>query len=349
MPKPASKKSVSTKSTTLKSTASSNADSTKHSPLHVALTVLRFLSTNQSISSTMLIEQLAAREIVLTDRSMQRMMVSLKKYLGDQLDVNISSKPYSYRLKSKVDSFSASTLDLHESLLLEITKQKLNQFLPPVLVDAMHGFFEQAAANFRSTDQNNKDKQWLGKVEIVSETQPLLPVEIDPTLFKEVSQALYHNRYLDITYQNHNDAISEHRVMPLGLGMQGARLYLVCRFEQYAQKEEQRLLAIHRILTAKMSTFEFIRPPNFNLKDYIHQGAFGFGDGKLITLKFKIQKNAGKHLTETKLSHDQEMTLEGDFYRVQATVIDSKRLDWWLNSFGDAVCDVEKLNKPSAN
>jgi hypothetical protein len=62
--------------------------------------------------------------------------------------------------------------------------------------------------------------------------------------------------------------------MPLGLVQQGTRMYLVCRFEGY---EDERNLAMHRILSVRASSFNFERPPEFDLKKYDHDGHFGFG------------------------------------------------------------------------
>src|SRR5690606_30927109 len=123
-------------------------------------------------------------------------------------------------------------------------------------------------------------------------------------------------------------------VMPLGLAQQGPRLYLVCRYEGF---DNERSLAVHRIKRATVSGIGFQRPPEFSLQKYDDDGRFGFGEGKRITLSFCIAKPAGQHLLESRLSTDQRVVEHDDYYAITATVIDSARLTWWLNGFGEQV------------
>ena len=128
--------------------------------------------------------------------------------------------------------------------------------------------------------------------------------------------------------------------MPLGLVQQGPRLYLVCRYRGY---ENERNLALHRILSAEISTLTFERPKEFDLKRYDDDGRFGFGDGEKVRLTFVIEHDAGLHLLESPLSSDQQVhELAGGKLEITATVIDSAMLDRWLRGFGRAVNAVRK-------
>jgi predicted DNA-binding transcriptional regulator YafY len=158
-------------------------------------------------------------------------------------------------------------------------------------------------------------------------------------VFEAVSTALYQNRWLMVDYKNAAGKQAERNVMPLGLAQQGPRLYLVCRYEGF---ENERSLAIHRIKRAMVSGISFKRPTEFSLQKYDDDGRFGFGEGQYIELSFCIAKPAGKHLLETLLSKDQKVIEHDDHYVITATVIDSARLDWWLNGFGEQVWDVKK-------
>ncbi|MDN5844159.1 MAG: WYL domain-containing protein [Alcaligenaceae bacterium] len=75
---------------------------------------------------------------------------------------------------------------------------------------------------------------------------------------------------------------------------------------------------------------------------YDDDGRFGFGEGQRIKLSFCISKSAGQHLLESRLSKDQKVVEHDDYYAITATVIDSARLTWWLNGFGERVWDVTK-------
>ena len=158
-------------------------------------------------------------------------------------------------------------------------------------------------------------------------------------MFEQVSAALYDDQWLTVEYRNAAGKKLESRVMPLGLAQQGQRMYLVCRFDSY---DNERSLALHRIISAKASSFTFERPAEFDLKKFDDDGRFGYGNGKKIKLAFRIEKDAGLHLLESPLSENQQVVEEDETYWITATVVDSYMLDWWLRGFGDAVSDISK-------
>jgi predicted DNA-binding transcriptional regulator YafY len=169
---------------------------------------------------------------------------------------------------------------------------------------------------------------------VVSTSQPLLPPAIGPGIFDAVSTALYRNCWLDVEYENSASRRVSASVMPLGLAQQGTRLYLVCRFRGY---DNERSLALNRMRSAVATNLAFKRPKEFDLQKYDDDGRFGFGAGKRIKLVMLIDKGAGLHLLESRLSDDQTMTQEGNRFRITATVTETEQLKWWLRGFGSAV------------
>nr|SPS05591.1 conserved protein of unknown function [Candidatus Nitrotoga fabula] len=120
-------------------------------------------------------------------------------------------------------------------------------------------------------------------------------------------------------------------------------MYLVCRFNGY---EDERNLALHRIITARATTFTFKRPAGFDLNKYDVEGHFGYGNGERIRLSFQIEKEAGLHLLESPLSVDQQVVEMDDVYEITATVVDSEMLEWWLRGFGENVSKVRRSPLP---
>ncbi len=245
-----------------------------------------------------------------------------------------SSKPYGYRWKERGAGLSLPTLSEQESLLLALAEEHLRHLLPASLMKSMAGFFAQAHRQLEGPEGQHREREWLGKVRVVSQTQPLMAPKLAPGVFDIVSQALYLNRWLALDYRNADGRRSSIQVMPLGLAQQGPRLYLVCRYEGF---DNERSLAMHRILKAEMRAAEFRRPADFKLDRYDDDGRFGFGEGKRIQLVFRIEKEAGRHLMETPLSADQEVRNLEDALEIAATVVDSAQLKWWLRGFGSTV------------
>ncbi len=307
----------------------------------LAIELLRRIPRNHKVTAHELHQQLRNIGIDRDIRSIQRQLESLSEHFDIERDDR--NKPYGYRWKEQSNGLSLPILSKQETLLLALAEDQLSKFLPASLINSMDGFFQQARYNLGSNQEKQLEREWLSKVRVVSTTQPLLPPKIREEVFEEISNALYANQWLKVTYGNRFEELKENKeIMPLGLAQQGPRLYLVCRFKGY---DNERSLAIHRIHTAKASTRTFNRPKDFDLEEYDNNGQFGFGDGKMIKLSFKVSHGAGSHLKETPLSTDQSIEeIDDDWLRVTATVVDTAQLDWWLRGFGDGVDGIIKKN-----
>lgn len=306
--------------------------------LQIALELVRRIPKGRTITAPELRQQLADAGFERDMRTIQRQLETLSEYFD--IDRDDTAKPYRYCWKERAKGLSLPSLSTQECLLLTLAEQQMGQLLPPRLMKSMEGFFSQARTQLREQSAAKREREWLKKVRVVSTSQPLLPPKVDPAVFEQVSNALYGDQWLTVEYQNAAGKKLESSVMPLGLAQQGQRMYLVCRFDGY---DNERSLAMHRILSAKASTFTFEPPPEFDLKKFDDDGRFGYGDGQKITLSFRIEKEAGFHLLESPLSDDQQVVEENDNYRITATVVDSAMLDWWLRGFGDAISDISKL------
>ena len=302
----------------------------------LALELLRRIPRHRQISASELHRQLTSAGIERDLRTVQRQLEMLSAHF--EIDRDDRSKPYGYRWKEGSKGLALPMLSEQESLLLTLAEQHLRNLLPASLMKSMEGFFGQARSNLEPHANSQREREWLSKVRVVSTTQPLLSPKITPGVFEEVSNALFTNRWLSVTYKNGRDKQTTADVMPLGLAQQGTSLYLVCRFRDY---ENERSLALHRMASAKASIRTFERPKGFDLQQYDDDGRFGFGEGKRIRLSFVIDKRAGFHLLESRLSADQQVVEVGDQYEISATVIDTAQLKWWLRGFGEQVGKIK--------
>lgn len=301
----------------------------------LALELMRRIPRGRKITAKELHEQLVETEVGRDLRTIQRQLEMLSEHFDIERDD--SSKPYGYRWKEKARGMALPTLTEQESLLLTLAEQQLKNLLPPSLLKSMEGFFSQARINLAPYSNAKREREWLSKVRVVSTTQPLLPPKIKPSVFEQVSNALYANQWLAVDYENAAGKRTQADVMPLGLAQQGTRLYLVCRFKDY---DNERSLALNRILSAQASDFTFERPKDFDLEQYDDDGRFGYGNGKRIRLSFSITKGAGQHLLESRLSEDQDVTTTEKGFDISATVVESAQLKWWLRGFGEAIWNI---------
>lgn len=307
----------------------------------LALEIMRRIPRKRTVTAKELHEQLADSEVGRDLRTIQRQLEMLSDYFDIERDDR--TKPYGYRWKENAQGMGLPMLSEQESLLLSLAEQHLRGLLPASLIKTMEGFFVQARKNLEpyNEEKGKREREWLKKVRVVSTSQPLLPPKIKPGVFEQVSNALYANLWLNVDYENASGKRTQADVMPLGLAQQGPRLFLVCRFKDY---DNERTLALHRILSAQASAFTFERPKDFDLEQYDNDGRFGYGNGQKIRLSFRIEKEAGFHLLETPLSADQQVAELDDAYEITATVVDTATLDWWLRGFGRGVLNVSKIS-----
>jgi len=301
----------------------------------LALELLRRIPRNRKVTASELHEQLRGAGIVRDLRTVQRQLEMLVEHFDIERDDR--SKPYGYRWKEKSRGLSMPALSASESLLLTLAESHLRNLLPASMLRSMDGFFVQARTNLGPQTAAKRDREWLSKIRVVSTSQPLLPPKIKAGIFEQVTEALYANHWLEVEYVNAGGKHISARVMPLGLAQQGPRLYLVCRFDGF---DNERSLALHRITLAKASDFAFERPKEFDLGRFDDEGRFGFGSGQRVSLRFRIDREAGAHLLETPLASDQTVEVIGEELLITATVVDSAQLQWWLNGFGDQVRSV---------
>ena len=305
----------------------------------LAVELLRRIPRGRKVTAGELHKQLKDAGIDRDLRTIPRQLEMLSEHF--EIERDDRCKPYGYRWLEQAKALAVPNLTPQESLLLQLAEEHLKNLLPSRLMKFMEGFFSQAKRNLGPDSSARLEREWPGKVRVVATSQPLLPPKIVPGVFEIVSEALYSNRWLHLDYRNSAGKRNKVEVMPLGLVQQGPRLYLVCRYRGY---DNERNLALHRILSAEMSTLTFDRPKEFDLKKYDDDGRFGFGDGEKIRLTFRIERNAGIHLQESPLSSDQKVIeLEGGNLEVTATVVDSAMLEWWLRGFDDAVSHVRRV------
>lgn len=304
----------------------------------LAIELLRRIPRKVRVTASELHAQLKDAGIERELRTIQRQLEMLSEHFDIERDER--SKPYGYRWLEQAQGLAVPNLTPQESLLLGLAERHLRNLLPNKLMKSMDSFFDQARRNLAMEGNAKLERQWARKVRVVATSQPLLPPKLVPGVFEVVSEALFNNRWLKLDYRNASGIRAEVEVMPLGLAQQGPRLYLVCRYRDY---DNERSLALHRILSAVMSTFTFVYPADFDLEKYDDDGRFGYGDGTRIHLSFRIERDAGIHLLESPLSVDQQVVeLDDGKLEITATVVDSEMLEWWLRGFGEAVSDISK-------
>lgn len=296
--------------------------------------LLRIIPRRRFITAQQAHQSLEAAGFARDLRSVQRLLDLIS--LNFPIERDMRSRPYGYRWMEQAKGLNLPLLTPQEALLMQLAQAHLAEFLPTNLLRTLQPLL--ASADYTLLPAS-AERRWLKKVRRVPSTQPLMSSPLPTGVFAAVSDALFYEHKLRITYSNARRERREAVVCPLGLAQQGPRLYLVCRFEGY---DNERIIALARIHAAQMLDEAFIYPSGFDLGRYDGEGRFAFGSGQKVRLSFRIDKAVGLHLTESPLSSDQTVIEHADGFEICATVVESKLLDAWLRGFGADIWDIER-------
>ena len=190
-------------------------------------------------------------------------------------------------------------------------------------------------------------RSWRRKVAVVPNQLPFVPPRITNRILKEVTDALYLDKVLSLTYEaaesTGKSSAGEISVLPLGLVQQDVRIYLVC---QYEGSGEFRHLALHRIQKAKMTERSFTPPEGFVLDDYIRSRHFNYSRGGWVRLSFETAKEKTvRNLSETPFNESQTIEVIGaGRWRITAVMPDSRLIDGWLAMWSEE-SGIENLRR----
>lgn len=286
------------------------------------------------ITASELTVRLAGEGFVTSKRTIERNLHELSRSFPLMLDSR--AKPFGWSWQKDAPAFDLPGLGEHEALMLLMVEKHLKLLLPHSTLDVLKPYFTAAAKKLDTTVHHEQAAQWTNKVRVIPATQPLQSPQTNPQVERIVTEALLHEKQLDISYRKRgSDADVQYRIHPLGLVQRGVVMYLCVRINDY---EDIRLLVMHRIQEAKLLNSPIQKPKDFSLDNTIAEGLLDFGNGESIQLELLFTQAAGQHLYETPLSDNQQITLTDDNkLRVKATVADTPQLLWWLLAFADAV------------
>lgn len=270
----------------------------------------------------------------VTERTVQRDLNELSVVFP--LTVDDREKPYGWSWQKDAASFNLPGLTIPESLTLTMAEQHLKPLLPVSMMEQLMPYFEAAHKRLDAEPKPHRGRSWLDKVRTVPPTQPLIPPKVFPDVQSIISQALLHEKQVEIQYRKRGEKKNiTYRAHPLALVQRGPILYLYCRVFDY---EDARILAMHRITAATLLEEAAIYPKGFSMDEKMEAGVWGFGDGGRITIDLLFESGYGDHLLESPLSKDQKVDeLEEGKLKVIATVADTPQLRWWLMGFGEGV------------
>lgn len=269
-------------------------------------------------------------------RTIERDLAELATLFG--IICNDKGSPYGWYWMKGV-SAELPGLSLTDAVSLQIVESLLRPLLPPALLEALEGRFQEARRKLKELAPDNPTARWADKVRYVQPSLPLHPPSIPPGVLETVQEALLQERQLSVSYQRPGKPeATEQTLHPQALIQRGPITYLVAMAFDY---DDLRLYAVHRIKTATIAHLAARTATGFSLDAYLAEGRAHFANGNEITLRAHVSDELANLLSETPISIDQVLHPEGKTTLLTATVIDSWQLRWWLLSQGAGIAVID--------
>lgn len=294
----------------------------------------------QKIKAGDLLQKLELEGFNISKRTVERDLNELSTYFPLALDDR--DRPYGWSWQKDAAAFDLPGISTNEALTLVMVEQHLKNLLPNTTIDVLQPYFKRAHNFLDESQSAQRVKSWLDKVRTVQPNQTLLAPFINEEVHQVISEALLYEKQVEIQYKRRREhKFAVYRIHPLALIQRGGIIYLLVRFFDY---EEIKIIALHRIQTAKLLDMAAIAPGDFDVDREIAKGRLDFGDGEVITLKALFNAEIGEHLYESPLNKNQSIELMDDGKMlISANVIDTPQLRWWLSGFADGVEVLEPL------
>jgi len=295
------------------------------------------------------------REMVTRDlRDMKRITgaIESKKVLAENDDGH-TYRENVYSWKAADSSLMVNTLTTAQSVALGVLHKVGLDLVPKVLVDELKPLFTAIHKNELVKNQSEKDlgknipqktaiaaeEKWLNKIAILSETVGFVAPNIGPEIEKQIHEALYQEKLIEISYRGQAFVVK-----PLALVQRGVRRYLIGIKRGYGiepvhftMSRIEKVKEVHVIHYDEMHGGE-----DFNLDDFLKKGVahpvFDNEDlGKLINLKLWVDDGTYSWISETPLDKSQTARKVQAGYELSMSTTLREELVFWILSMANHV------------
>ena len=308
--------------------------------------LLSQLERGRWLGTAHLHEQLMLAGFDTSLRTVQRDLNALAKRFPIEKN---NANPQGWRWEDDAPIQSLPHMSLSQAVAFNMVEANLAQLLPPAILDELFPWFDLARRQLKDSKVTHT---WLDRVRIEPATQPLIAPAIDTSCKDAIYEALFNQKKISAQYTRRNkDEPSYYLLNPLAIVQRGVIIYLLATRVDDSDAVI-RTFALHRFAAVTVEDTAAVIPASFDLERYINSGGMGFvdplfkdlpnhGKNTPITLVFNAQ--AGKSLTESQLSEDQQV-VEDDINNtltVTATVNLTSQLVWWLRGFGKGLQQIQ--------
>lgn len=288
------------------------------------------------IATNTLCEKLAERGFEVDLRTLQR---DLRDKLSAIFPIvcHEEEKPYRWSFDASAH-INLPALDTPNALALYMVEEQLTGLLPHTVLNQLKPQFNEARKYLESMNHNDL-AHWRSVVRSAPSGKLLRPAEIQPEIWRDVTESLLLKRQLSVTYLSRaSNTVKNFQLHPAGLIVRDTISYLIARVDGY---EDYRQFALHRIQECQQSDLESVVTGEFDIDDYIEKANFiGKFEESNSHFVANINSQVAWKLSETPLSKTQKISpIDGadDWFRLEAQISLNQEVFWWIMSLGKSI------------
>lgn len=313
---------------------------THHHALARQWELLRLLPSRlPGITANELASRLQGNGFIVSKRTVERDLTELSTLFG--IACNDKGMPYGWYWMNG-EPADLPGVSITDAISLNLIEEFLRPLVPAAMLATLEARFRLAKKKLEELSVDNKAARWIDKVKYVPPALALIPPKITEGVLEVIQEGLLAEKQIAVRYHKPSSSTPHDLILhPLGIAQRGAVTYLVATAYDYS---DVRLYAAHRIEAASLLEEDVTKPAGFSLDAYVAAGALQFGSGERIVLTARINQILASIVDETPLSTNQQITTEGaDRFLLNARVLDSWQLRWWILSQG---ANIEILSPP---
>lgn len=229
--------------------------------------------------------------------------------------------------------------DDYTALSWHLLEQYVSPLLPKTMASKLQPVFD-TASRYLENRGPAQARAWLQRVHMIPRAFRLIPPEINEEVQKAVYEALWLGDALQVIYQSRGRNLAQELTLhPQSLVIREGVIYLVAKVNGY---DDLRHFALHRMLHAESAYRDAEFLDDETIESYLNSGAFSYPEGGQIKLVLRTDAETGQHLLESPLDADQRhRALDDGRIEIEANVMNSQQLRWWIQGFGSSMEVVE--------
>lgn len=252
--------------------------------------------------------------------------------LGQVDDEDRRTTRWSHSPKSKALLFQAMSEE--DAAMLALLDQELKFLLPPSVAQPFQHYLDHAH-DVLSRSTSRGAGRFKDRIRAIPDGPPRIPPEINLDHVNEISDALFHQEQLEMTYHASNtDSVNNYRLHPIGLLKKGIYYYLVAIKDRIISGGDgtPKTFRVDRILAIQRRAHDPVERGLPSLDDAMRAGVAAVSDGTMIAIQLHIRQGdettwVHKRFADAPLSADQSITpLPDGSFELRATVRDSREL-----------------------